>query len=50
MTLQLAYSYPWIWVKKIFPLEITASGGKFVSCVVSSEEYYCLNFAIYCVC
>ena len=34
----------------IFPLEITASGEKFVSCVVSSEEYYCLNFAIYCVC
>ena len=34
----------------IFPLEITASGEKFVSCIESSEEYYCLNFAIYCVC
>ena len=34
----------------IFPLEVTASGEKFVSCIVSSEEYYCLNFAIYCVC
>ena len=50
MTLQLAYSYPWIWVKMIFPLEITASGEKFASCIVSSEEYYCLNFVIYCVC
>ena len=27
----------------IFPLEITASGEKFVSCIVSSEEYYCLT-------
>ena len=34
----------------IFPLEVTASGEKFDSCIVSSEEYYCLNFAIYCVC
>ena len=33
----------------IFPLEVTASGEKFVSCIVSSEEYYCLNFTIYCV-
>ena len=34
----------------IFPLELTASGEKFVSCIVSSEEYYYLNFAIHCVC
>ena len=34
----------------IFPLEVTASGEKFDSCIVSSEEYYCLNFAIYYVC
>ena len=34
----------------IFPPEITAGGEKFVSCIMSSEEYYCLNFAIYCVC
>ena len=33
----------------IFPLEITTSGEKFVSCIASSEEYYCLNFAIYCL-
>ena len=38
-----------MWVKMIFPLEITTSGEKFVSCIASSEEYYCLNFAIYCL-
>jgi len=34
----------------IFSLEITASGGKSVSCVLSDEEYHYLNCAIYCVC
>ena len=33
----------------IFPLEITASGEKFVSCIVSSEEYYCLNCNTLCL-